>query len=93
MDNLAYLSLYYFTFLTVLFAVLFFFYLKKTSSLNLRTAIMPLGILLLAIGVAMMLRFWWVGLPILWLGGILFLGDWISRMRHLWRIYRDRHRP
>jgi glycerol-3-phosphate acyltransferase PlsY len=92
MENLAYLSLFYFTFLMILFAVLFFIYLKRMSSLNSRTAIMPLGILLLGIGSAMILSSWWVGFPVLWLGGILFLGDSISRMRHLWRIFRDRNR-
>lgn len=92
MENLAYLSLFYFTFLVILFAVLYFVYLKKTSSLNSRTAIMPLGILFLGIGSAMILSLWWVGVPFMWLGAVLFLGDSISRMKHSWRILRDRHR-
>jgi hypothetical protein len=80
---------YYFPFLLIVFGVLTFFYLKRMSALHVRTAPLPLGTILIGAGVIVAVS-WWYGIFIMVTGGILVVGDAISRMKYMWRIFLHR---
>jgi hypothetical protein len=77
---------YYFAFLLFALGVLTLGYLKKMSALHVRNAPIPLGILLIGAGAILVLS-WWYGIFIMVAGSVLVVGDAISRMRYIWRIY------